>query len=77
MASLSVLDMLQLMVFPRDCRVPPFSCDISDAAVIHADHLKLTFPYGCTTAMLAWGVLEFSDVSPMQPGLGKAAKTYG
>ncbi|KAK9857208.1 hypothetical protein WJX84_001198, partial [Apatococcus fuscideae] len=25
------------------------------------DHLKVLFPYGTTTAILAWGVLEFQD----------------
>lgn len=32
--------------------------------VIAADHLKLNFPMAWSAATLAWGFIEFQDVSP-------------
>ena len=35
--------------------------------VIAADHLKLNFPMAWAAATLAWGFIEFQDVSPCSP----------
>ena len=46
------------------------AASIPSANVLHviaADHLKLNFPMAWSAATLAWGFIEFQDVSPCPP----------